>query len=155
MGKRKELLTEFLSFFYWGSIPLPMWHPDGVRRVLGVGFSTDVAPRWGAEGYGVDFCLPMWHPDGVRRVMGLIFVYRCGTPMGCGGSWGLFLTDRAPRWGAVTFIFYLLTFIYSKLSPVSVSPSLAPCSSSSLPKRSVIPAEMYRLLTIFVLLSVR
>ncbi len=34
MGKRKELLTEFLSFFIGESIPLPMWHPDVVRRLF-------------------------------------------------------------------------------------------------------------------------
>jgi len=125
----------FIIFF------LPIWHPDGVRRVMGVVFCvTDVAPRWGAEGCGVFrsflpiwhpdgvrrvmglmFVLPMWHPDGVRRVMGLMFVlpmwhpdgvrrvmgvcvlcYRCGTPMGCGGLWGFVFcfTDVAPRWGA-------------------------------------------------------
>ena len=51
MGKRKELLTEFLSFFIGESIPLPIEHPDGVRRILG-----DVV------------FLPRWHPDGVRRL---------------------------------------------------------------------------------------
>ena len=34
MGKRKELLTEFLSFFIGNQFPLPMWHPDGVRRLF-------------------------------------------------------------------------------------------------------------------------
>ena len=46
------------------------------------------------------------------------------------------------KWAAI-FIRYLSKIEgYSRLSPDSPSPSLALCSSSILPKRSVKPAEM-------------
>ncbi len=113
---------------------LPIWHPDGVRRVMGFcvlcyrcgtpmgcgglwGFSfvfTDVAPLWGAEGLGcLCFVLPIWHPDGVRRVMGVcVLCYRCGTPMGCDQLLSL-------NFYLLSFIFYLLSLISYLLSLIS------------------------------------
>ena len=54
-----------------------MWHPDGVRIIMGKPvWSTDVAPRWGAEGswgmtFGVTDVAPRWGAD-INFVLGII-----------------------------------------------------------------------------------
>ena len=68
-----------------------MWHPDGVRMVMGNNKSI----------------LPMWHPDGVRMVMGEKQIHpTMWHPDGVRTVMGETKPSKqvAPRWGADGYV---------------------------------------------------